>query len=321
MTASSLAMAFPAPALPARERRYETATQDSIRWDAYRPREGDIIVTTAPKCGTTWTQMLCALLIHGPSLPAPLSRISPEFDRLAVPVETLMDELDAQVGPRIIKTHTPLDGLPYFEQVRYLHCARDPRDAFLSMVDNMQNLSGIAMAAVRARIGLPDDFAFPTDPNAFFPVWMTTPVHSWMEDGFPTGSVFHAARVVWPYRRLPNLHLLHYRDLRHDLEGEMRRLADFLGVQVAADGWPALLETAGFPAMQARADEFAPGAHLGDWTSNRAFFKCARLDEWRDVLTKENQALYEALAPQRVPPALRAWLEGGRRGAVDLKQV
>ena len=311
----SPATACPAPSPPARLHRYETATQDSVRWDAYRPREGDVIVTTAPKCGTTWTQMLCALLMHGPALPAPLSRISPEFDRLAVPVDVLMDELDAQAGPRIIKTHTPLDGLPYFEQVRYLHCARDPRDAFLSMVDNMQNLSDVAMAAVRERIGLPDDFTFPTDPNAFFPVWMTTPVHSWTEDGFPTGSVFHAACAVWPYRGLANLHLIHYRDLSLDLGGEMRRLADFLGIGIAASCWPALLEAARFPAMQARADECAPGAHLGDWTSNRAFFKRARLGEWREALTQENQALYEEIAAARVPAPLRAWLEGGRAAA------
>ena len=321
MSFSSLARACPDPdAAPAPLRRYETATQDSIRWEAYRPREGDIIVSTAPKCGTTWTQMLCALLLHGPTLPAPLSRISPEFDRLAVPVEVLMDELDAQAGPRIIKTHTPLDGLPYFAEVRYLHCARDPRDAFLSMVDNMRNLSAVAMAAVRERLSLPETFAFPTDPNAFFPVWMTTPVHYWTEDGFPTGSVFHAARAAWACRRQPNLHLLHYRDLRLDLAGEMRRLADFLGMGMAPDDWPALLEAASFPAMRARADEFAPGAHLGDWTSNHAFFKCARLGEWCEVLTPENQALYEALAPERVPPPLRAWLEGGRRAA-DLARL
>jgi hypothetical protein len=319
MTSGSVASAYAAPT-PARLHRYETATQDSIRWDAYRPRQGDIIVTTAPKCGTTWTQMLCALLLHGPTLPAPLSRLSPEFDRLAVPVEMLMDELDAQAGARIIKTHTPLDGLPWFDEVRYLHCARDPRDAFLSMVDHMQNTSAAAMAAVRERVGLPDDFAFPTDPNAFFPVWMTTPVHGWMEDGFPTGSVFHAARAVWPHRRLPNLHLIHYRDLSRDLEDEMRRLADFLGVRVDADCWPALLEAGGFAAMQARADDVAPGAHLGDWTSNQAFFNRARLDEWREVLTAENQALYEEIAPTRVPAPLRAWLEGGRTPA-DPKQV
>ncbi len=100
---------------------------------------------------------------------------------------------------------------------------------------------------------------------------------------------------------------------------EMRRAADFLGIRVSHDCWPALVNAAGFPPCGPGPDEVAP-AYLGDWTSNHAFFKCARLDEWRDVLTAENQALYEELAPQRVPPALRAWLEGGRKAA-DLKQV
>jgi hypothetical protein len=141
-----------------------------------------------------------------------------------------------------------------------------------------------------------------------------------MEDGFPTGSVFHAASAVWPFRHLPNLRLMHYRDLRLDLEGEMRRLADFLEVRVGADRWPALLDAAGFEAMRARADDVAPGAHLGDWTDNTVFFKRARLDEWREALTPENQALYEQIAPTRAAPPLRAWLEGGRT-ATDPRQV
>jgi hypothetical protein len=312
---STASTACERPVLPERLHRYETATADSQRWDAYRPRDGDVIVTTAPKCGTTWTQMLCALLIHGPELPAPLARLSPEFDRLVVPVETLMDELDAQGGRRVIKTHTPLDGLPYFENVAYVHCGRDPRDAFLSMMDHMQNTSAAIMAQVRRRIGLPDDFTFPTDRNGFFPVWMTAPMHGWVEDGFPTGSVFGAARAAWPHRGLANIHLLHYRDLRLDLAGELSRLARFLDVEVAADAWPALLHAADFSAMKSRADEVAPGAHLGDWSDNRAFFSAARLEAWREVLNAENQALYEELAPQRAEPALRAWLEGGRIGS------
>ena len=317
MTSStSFAAAYERPPPPKRVRRYETAASDSIRWDAYRPRDGDIIVTTAPKCGTTWTQMLCALLIHGPRLPAPLTRLSPEFDRVWTPVETLMAELDAQPWRRVIKTHTPLDGLPYFENVAYVHCGRDPRDAFLSMMDNMQNASDAFKATVRARAGLPETSWFPSDPNTCFPVWMTTPIHAWMEDGFPTGSVFHAARTAWPHRHLPNLHLLHYRDLRLDLERELRRLAQSLGAQVAPTAWPALLEAASFGAMKTRADDTAPGAHLGDWASNAAFFASGRLDEWKRVLSEANQALYQELAPHRAEPRLRAWLEGGRR-AVD----
>ncbi|HEY2709536.1 MAG TPA: sulfotransferase domain-containing protein [Caulobacteraceae bacterium] len=313
---TSAVPAYQPLALPERLHRYETAAADSQRWDSYRPRDGDIIVTTAPKCGTTWTQMLCALLVHGPELPMPLTRLSPDFDRLATPLDQLLRQLDDQPWRRVIKTHTALDGLPYFDNVVYVYCGRDPRDAFLSMVDNMQNASEAIMSQVRERIGLPVDFWFPTDPNAFFPVWMTAPMHSWVEDGFPTGSVFGAARAAWPHRDLPNLHLLHYRDLRLDLEGEMRRLARFLDVPVAPDAWPGLVSAADFGAMKSHADDIAPGAHLGDWADNAAFFTSGRLDAWRGVLNEENQALYQELAAQRVEPALQAWLEGGR-GAVE----
>jgi aryl sulfotransferase len=76
--------------------------------------------------------------------------------------------------------------------------------------------------------------------------------------------------------------------------------------------WPALAGAASFASMKAHADETAPGAHLGEWSDNSAFFASARLDAWRETLSAENQALYLELAPRRAPPALRAWLEGGR---------
>lgn len=290
---------------------------DSVRWDAYRPRAGDIVVATPPKCGTTWTQMAAALLVHGPRLPGPLTRLSPWLDRLAAPVEQVMAELDAQPWRRIIKTHTPLDGLPYYEEVSYLFCGRDPRDAFLSMMDNMQNASPATMAQVCERIGVPPGFAFPDDPNLFFRIWMTAPMYHWVEDGFPNGSVFATARTFWPHRRLPNVHLMHYRDLSLDLAGELRRLAAFLEVRVEDACWPALLEAASFASMKERADDTAPGAHLGEWSDNRAFFRHARLNAWREGLNAENQGLYEELAPKRASPQLRAWLEGGRGLAGD----
>jgi len=298
-------------------RRYETPISDSARWDCYRPRPGDVIVTTAPKCGTTWTQMLCALLIHGPELPAPLTRLSPWLDRLAKPVEAVVGELDAQPWRRIIKTHTPLDGLPWFDEVSYVFCGRDPRDAFLSLIDNLGNTSTTTRGEVFARIGAPKGFEFPSDPNDFFRVWMTVPTHAWVEDGFPVGSVFAAARAIWPWRCAPNVHLLHYRDLTCSLEGEARRLAAFLKAPFDLRAWRAMAGAASFAAMRARAHETAPGAHLGEWADDAVFFKQARLDAWREALNPENQALYEELAPARAEPALRAWLEGGRRAAGD----
>jgi hypothetical protein len=59
--------------------RYRSIIADSARWDGFAFRPGDIVITTPPKCGTTWTQMLCALLIFdGSVFPAPLAVVPPQ---------------------------------------------------------------------------------------------------------------------------------------------------------------------------------------------------------------------------------------------------
>ena len=50
--------------------RYGGVFWDSARWEGLELRPGDIIVATPAKSGTTWTQMICALLIfQDPDLP------------------------------------------------------------------------------------------------------------------------------------------------------------------------------------------------------------------------------------------------------------
>ena len=306
-------------ALPERTRVYTSPIYDSGRWDGFTHKAGDILVCTAPKCGTTWTQMICALIVHqSPQLPEPLTRLSRWVERHTEPIEAVDAELRRQTHRRVLKTHTPLDGLPYFEDAAYVVCGRDPRDAFLSMIDHLGNLSDETMADIAQRAGFPIEagLPFPTEPNVLFPMWLTIPNQPWMEDGFMWGSVSYYVRSFWPYRRLPNVHFLHYADLTADLDGEMRRLSAFLGVPVNEAVWPSLVEAASFAAMKESADKSAPGAHLGEWRSNEDFFRRARMGEWRGVLSAEGQGLYDKLSGERLEPALKAWLEGGRE-AVD----
>ena len=62
-------------------RRYQGTVYDSVRWDGFELRPGDIVIASPPKCGTTWTQMICALLIlQEAELPRPLDRLSPWID-------------------------------------------------------------------------------------------------------------------------------------------------------------------------------------------------------------------------------------------------
>ena len=115
-------------------RRYTTPVMDSARWERVRLRAGDIVVATPYKAGTTWTQMLCALVVHGaPPFPSPLPLLSTWVDRTLVPVDEMAARFDAQPSPRILKTHTPKDGLPDLTAARVVVCGRDPRDVFFSM--------------------------------------------------------------------------------------------------------------------------------------------------------------------------------------------
>ena len=274
---------------PERLHHYLTPGSDSARWDAFRRRKGDILVCTAAKSGTTWTQMICALLIHQtPVLPAPLSWLSPWLEESlgSAPLEILLADLEAQPYRRVIKTHTPLDGIPYFDDVSYVVCGRDPRDTFLSMLDHMANTDPAVVAEIQRRAGVPPGAKLPEDPNVLFAIWQTTPINEWTPDGFPFGSATYLAASYWAFRHLPNLYFLHYRDLTDDLDGEMRRLAAFLGVAVDETVWPALVEAASFEAMKSRADESAPLAHRSFWVSNADFFRSARARLPSQVLSR-----------------------------------
>lgn len=86
-------------------------------------------------------QMVCALLIfQDPDLPAPLSRLSPWLDWLAVPADELHASLAAQTHRRFIKTHTPLDGVPIEQGTSYIVVARHPLDMAVSLYHQGNNI-------------------------------------------------------------------------------------------------------------------------------------------------------------------------------------
>ena len=62
-------------------RQHRTWILDSRRWDHYRRRDGDIIIATYPKCGTTWMQRIVQLLVFQSVEAVPLMKISPWIER------------------------------------------------------------------------------------------------------------------------------------------------------------------------------------------------------------------------------------------------
>jgi len=122
--------------------RYRSRDEDSARWRHFPFRAGDIVISTRSKSGTTWMQMICALLVfQTPAFPQPLADLSPWLDWLITPEAEVYARLAAQRHRRIIKTHTPLDGLPIDPRVTYIVVAREPLDLAVSLFHQSTNLN------------------------------------------------------------------------------------------------------------------------------------------------------------------------------------
>jgi aryl sulfotransferase len=287
--------------------RYQSVDEDSARWIGFPVRTGDIVISTRSKTGTTWVQMICALLIfQSPDLPAPLGRLSPWLDWLITPRDEVYARLAVQEHRRFIKTHTPLDGLPLDPRATYLVVARHPLDAAVSLYHQGNNLD---RARMRQLAGQPE----PAEPPPPRP-----PLHDWLvrwidKDADPQteldslpGFMWHAADA-WSRRDAENVVLVHYADLAADLEGQMRRLADRLGITVTEARWPALVQAATFAQMRARADTLAPGMS-GVMKSAAAFFREGRSGAGRATLTDAELGRYHARAETLAPADLLTWL-------------
>ena len=301
---------------------YRTWMIDSRRWDGYRPRAGDIIVATYPKCGTTWMQQIVSLLIFQSTEPRDIGETAPWIDRrVAPPVEALFAALDAQTHRRFLKSHLPFDGLPSFDAVRYIHVARDGRDACLSYHNQITRFRPEVRAELD-RIGIADETLrrpyphIPVHAADYFRMWLSEGVGRG-KDGTPNLSYFDLERTYWAARRKPNLLMVHYRDLKADLAGEMRRVARFLDIDVPDAIFPELVEAATFEQMRRVGDKLMPRVlRTFEGGADRFFYK-GENDRWRDVLTSDDVARYEEKVKASLSPACAAWLERGRFGSCD----
>jgi hypothetical protein len=300
-------------------KRYRSVVADSARWEGFQFRPGDIVISTPAKCGTTWMQRLVALLVFdGPDLPAPMAKVSPWLDMQLASPATVAAILEAQTHRRFIKTHTPLDGLPFDEAVTYICVGRDPRDVAVSSRHHMANMDMQRFLATRqAAVGL-DDLAElglnepgpPQSPDD------AAALRAWIEDdsditlmtlGFTVGHLLS----FWDARDRSNVALFHYADMLADLPGQLQRLAVVLGYDVSRERAQELAAEASFDTMKRNAARVVPNADIGLWHSADGFMHRGTSGQWREVFTDDDLARYDARMRQLAPPDFVRWVHGG----------
>ena len=271
------------PVVPRRTRIYRNHHVDSTLWDGFVPREGDIIISTPAKTGTTWTQRIVGLLVfQSATWPDTLNRVSPWMDSsFIVKVQDPRPLVESQTHRRFLKSHVPLDGLPYFPEVKYICVGRDGRDVFMSLWNHYRSYTAEAYELFDA--GWPPEGHCPRCPediHEFWRGWISRGAFPWERDGYPFGSHFEHLRSFWEHRRLPNVLLVHYNDLKQDLAGEMRRIARYLEIEVPEAKWPELVEAASFEAMKRDGELLLPELALV-FQGGAASFLHKGTNEWR----------------------------------------
>jgi hypothetical protein len=224
---------------------YKFFDEDSKRRGlAFQPHSSDIIISPYAKSGTTWLQQIA----HGLR-----TRGSMDFDEInaVTPwIEIAYDvgwDLEApQVAePRVFKSHLTWHDVP--KGGRYICSFRRPQEAFVSYYRFFEG--------------------WYIEPGA---ISMETLFDwRWPRDELDRQGYWYHLRSWWDQRQNPSVLLLCYEDMRADLPGTVRKIAQFMDIPLDEELLDIVIRQSSRDFMLAHKDQFNE-AHIREIGGKRA---------------------------------------------------
>lgn len=281
---------------------YVGGLSDNRRWDMIRLRDDDVFVVTPPKCGTTWMQTIVALLLSGDSdIDTELTVKMPWVDIRLRELNPVAERINAMPGRRSLKSHTPLDGVPYSDKAQYLCVFRHPLDAHFSFRKHIRNLP----------LTLYDLFYPDGDEETTFRRFLDGAAEGYDMDAMPLAHILQHYKAAVALADQPNVTLFHYADMTRDLAGTIAKVADLLGVSYPDAMMDAFVEVATFEHMKANAIRYAPAGGMGFMKSDSDFFHSGSSGKWKGHLSDEQLDAYAYIIDRALDKDARRWLEYG----------
>jgi aryl sulfotransferase len=294
-------------ATPRKTREIHSHHFDSTVWNDFNFRDDDIVIATYAKSGTTWVQQIVSQLLFNGEEALPVADMSPWLDLRVPPKEVKLPLVEAQTHRRFLKTHLPVDALVFSEKAKYIYIGRDGRDVVWSMYNHHATANELWYAALN---DTPGRVGPPIEPP---PDSITQYYHDWLDrDGHPWWPFWENIRSWWEIRDLANVHLLHFENLKRDLPGEIRRIAEFIAVPIEQGSWDAILEHCSFEYMKNNASKTVPLAGAFWDGGAQSFIHKGMNGRWREVLTQDEAARYERMAAQELDRDCAQWLATGQ---------
>lgn len=105
--------------------------------------------------------------------------------------------------------------------------------------------------------------------------------------------------------------MVHYCDLKNDLEGEMRRIARLLGIALAEDLWPRHIHAATFAEMRRKRIVLHPMLEHRIKGGAASFFLKGKNDHWKSVLGAALLERFEGKMRVALSEPCQNWLQHG----------
>jgi len=279
---------------------------DSTIWNDFLYRDDDIVISTYAKSGTTWMQQIVSQLLFQGEAGLEVAEMSPWMDLRIPPKEVKLLAIEEQAHRRFIKTHLPLDAMVFSEKAKYIYIGRDGRDVLWSLYNHHSNANEAwydALNQTPGRVGPPIEPPC-TSVTEYFDEWLA-------KDGYPFWSLWDNVRTWWAAGNLANVHVVHFANLKADMPGEIRRIAEFLAIPLDQSKWEKILLHCNFDYMKANAAKSVP---LGGafWEGGaETFIHKGTNGRWREILSAEQTRRYEKRAMTELGAECAHWLASG----------
>ena len=242
--------------------------KDFARAVHYEAEDGDVVVVTQMKCGTTWMQQIVyEIAMRGQGNLGDDGRrhiyaVSPWIEASwAVPMQDAPRLGSDRI--RLIKSHMPVRLLPIGDKARYVYVTRHPVACFASCADFVTMLLG---PLAPSRETLLEWFC---SERMWWGPW---PDHV---EGWWQAAQTHA-----------NVLFIRFEEMRANLPATVDRVAAHLGVRLSPSEREAVVRKSEFEFMKAHEDQFSM-APPGPFSEADDFMPSGRVDRHTDVILPE----------------------------------
>lgn len=163
----------------------------------YRARSDDLFIVIYPKSGTTWMKTIVyTLLTNGQPFDADYNDFFSRFPYLELDDE---QSIVSMQRPGALRSHLPMNRIPYNSQAKYICVIRNPKDVCVSYYLFYNKWAGVQRLSF----------------NQFFELFI--------QGRLPFNDYFECLQLTWERRHDPNVLLIGYEEMKTTIRNVIKK--------------------------------------------------------------------------------------------------